>query len=77
MYTEISKSQFKARALEIFRQVERSGEPVIITDRGRPTLELRPHVEDTRAPLERLKNSLLRYDDPFAPVGENAWEVLS
>lgn len=77
MRTEISKSQFKARALEIFRDVERSGESVIITDRGRPALELRPYVADTRAPLERLKGSVLRYDDPLAPVGADEWEVLS
>jgi hypothetical protein len=28
-------------------------------------------------PLEELRGSLLRFDDPFAPVGENDWEVLA
>jgi PHD/YefM family antitoxin component YafN of YafNO toxin-antitoxin module len=31
--TTVSKSRFKAQALELFRQVERSGKPIIITDR--------------------------------------------
>ena len=34
----VSKSQFKAHALELFRQIEASGEPLVITDHGRPTL---------------------------------------
>jgi prevent-host-death family protein len=33
---KISKSQFKAKALELFRQVEATGEPLIITDNGQP-----------------------------------------
>lgn len=35
METRISKSRFKARALEYFRQVERTGQELIITDRDR------------------------------------------
>ena len=42
MSAPISKSNFKAKALEIFRQVEASGEPVVITDHGEPKLEVRP-----------------------------------
>lgn len=30
---EISKTEFKAKALEILRTVEATGEPVLITDR--------------------------------------------
>ncbi len=33
----ISKSDFKAHALEVLRDIEESGNPRIITDRGRPT----------------------------------------
>src|SRR2546423_10383847 len=29
----ISKSRFKAHALELFRQVEHTGQPIVITDR--------------------------------------------
>jgi PHD/YefM family antitoxin component YafN of YafNO toxin-antitoxin module len=45
---EVSKSQFKARALEFFRQVEASGEPVIVTDKGRSTIEVRRYKADQR-----------------------------
>ena len=76
---QVSKSRFKAQALELFRQVEASGEPLVITDHGRPTLEVRPYrsVRPDANPLEELRGSVLRFDDPFAPVGENDWEVLA
>ena len=38
---QVSKSQFKAKALEFFRQVETGGKPVVITDHGEPKLEVR------------------------------------
>src|SRR6185503_517101 len=41
----VSKSGFKARALEFFRQVEKSRQPVIITDRGKPVLKVVPFSE--------------------------------
>jgi antitoxin (DNA-binding transcriptional repressor) of toxin-antitoxin stability system len=72
----ISKSQFKAKALEFFRAVEDTGEPVIITDRGRATLELRRYTAEENSPLERLSGSLLYYDRPMDPVGEDDWEAL-
>jgi antitoxin (DNA-binding transcriptional repressor) of toxin-antitoxin stability system len=76
---QVSKSRFKAQALELFRQVEASGEPLVITDHGRPTLEVRPYrpVRPDANPLEELRGSVLRFDDPFAPVGENDWEALT
>jgi hypothetical protein len=36
----ISKSKFKLRSLEHFRQVEQTGEPLIITDHGRLVLKI-------------------------------------
>jgi antitoxin (DNA-binding transcriptional repressor) of toxin-antitoxin stability system len=75
----VSKSRFKAQALELFRQVEASGEPLVVTDHGRPTLEVRPYrpARSDAEPLEVLRGSVLRFDDPFAPVGENDWEALA
>lgn len=42
---QVSKSEFKARALEFFRQVEASGQSVIVTDHGRPAPEVRPYLK--------------------------------
>jgi antitoxin (DNA-binding transcriptional repressor) of toxin-antitoxin stability system len=38
----ISKWKLKAKMLEYFREVERTGEPLIVTDHGRSVLEIRP-----------------------------------
>ena len=38
----ISKGKLKAKMLEYFREVERTGEPLIVTDHGREVLEVRP-----------------------------------
>lgn len=76
MSVQVSKSQFKAKALELFRQVEASGESLIVTDHGQPKLEVRPYKPLSRNPLEVLRGSVLRYDNPLAPVGEDDWESL-
>ena len=76
MTAHVSKSKFKAKALEYFRQVETTGQPIIVTDNGLPTLEIRKIAASTVDPLELLKGSVLRYDDPFEPVGLEDWEVL-
>lgn len=76
MSTHVSKSQFKAKALEYFRQIEASGETLIITDHGEPSLEIRPVEKMKRDPMEILRGTVLRYDDPFEPVGLEDWEAL-
>lgn len=77
METEISKSRFKAHALEIFRRIESSGNPVIITDHGHPSLIIqRLSAGRTSHPLERLKGSVLHYHAPFDGVAEEDWEAL-
>lgn len=76
MHTQVSKSQFKARALEFFRHVEASGESVVVTDQGQPKLEVRPYKSSARSPLDVLRGSVLRFDNPTAPVSEDDWEAL-
>ncbi len=73
----VSKSTMKARALEYFRLVERTGQGVIITDHGRPVLKLLPDSADPSEALAALRGSVIRYDDPTEPVGLEHWEVLS
>lgn len=69
----VSKSYFKAHALELLRQVEATGEPLILTDRGRPVLVVQPYREEDG--LDRLKGTLVFYQDPLEPTGEG-WEAL-
>lgn len=76
METKISKSQFKAKALELFREIESTGEGLVVTDHGRPALEVRPYRSKEREPLAVLRNSVITYADPTEPVGEDMWEAV-
>lgn len=71
----VSKSDFKAKALEYFRRVQQSGRAIVITDRGVPVLRVVPYAERPEAFLEPLRGSVLRYDDPLEPVGVEDWEA--
>ncbi len=61
------------------RQVEHTGQAIIITDHGRPTLELRPYLADrvNDDPLICLKGTVLKYTDPTEPISEDDWDALS
>jgi len=62
----VSKSQFKAKALEYFRQVESTGREIIITDRGNPTVKIAPFREEPSEILCQIRDSA---------VGEGEWEA--
>ena len=70
----LSKSQFKPKALEIMRSVEQGGEPIIITDHGKPVLELKAYVSNDINPIERIKGSVVEFEEPFEPIADNEWE---
>ncbi|MEE9132072.1 MAG: type II toxin-antitoxin system Phd/YefM family antitoxin [Gemmatimonadota bacterium] len=76
MARTVSKSKLKARALEYFREVERTGRELIITDRGKPVLKIVPYREDPVEALKILRDTVVKYEGPTEPVGEEDWESL-
>ena len=68
---QISKAQFKAHALEVLKDIEESGQSIIITDHGRPTLEIRKLRQQEISPLELLKGSVVKYEKATAPVASD------
>jgi hypothetical protein len=74
---EVSKSEFKAKALEFFRAIEVSGENLIVTNHGKPTIEVRIFRPINADPLLILQGSVLRFEDPMDSVGTNDWEALA
>ena len=70
----ISKTEFKAHALEVLRDIEQSGKPRIITDRGKPTLEIRKLRQQEIPPLEVLKGTVVKYAAATEPVADDDWE---
>ena len=76
MEHSISKSKFKPRALEYFREVEKTGKTLIITDRGKPVLKIEPYFEEPSEVMKILSNSVIKYENPTDPVGLDDWESL-
>lgn len=74
---KLSKSQFKPKALEVMRHVEQTGETVIITDHGKPTLEIKQYQSRDTDPFDRLKGSVVDFQQPIEPIDGDLWEVAS
>jgi prevent-host-death family protein len=73
----VSKSKFKAKALEYLRAVEQCGEELVITDRGRPVVKVVPLNRDPDALLAPFRGTLIDYEEPTEPVASEDWEVLA
>lgn len=72
----LSKSSFKPRALEILREIERTGRELVLTDRGRPVVKIVPYRPEPDAARRALRGSVLRYESPTEPVAVEDWEAL-
>jgi antitoxin (DNA-binding transcriptional repressor) of toxin-antitoxin stability system len=70
----ISKTEFKAHALEVLREIEQTGQPRIVTDRGRPIREIRKLRQQKVDPFERLKSTVVKYKAATTPVADDDWE---
>jgi prevent-host-death family protein len=73
----VSKSEFRIRAHALMRSVQETGTPLIVTDRGKPVIELRAIRSPRDDALDLLRGSVLYYERPFDPVGDDDWEALS
>ncbi|WP_429525234.1 type II toxin-antitoxin system Phd/YefM family antitoxin [Paraburkholderia youngii] len=67
MERQISKALFKAKACELFRQVETLGGSVVVTDHGKPTIEIRRYTAGHTNPLDVLRSGIASFDPEPAP----------
>jgi len=70
----ISKSKLKAQMLRIFREIEKSGEEVIVTDHKTPVLQIRPvqkkmSVDEIFGPLQ----GQIEYREDINSPTEDEW----
>ena len=72
----VSKSQFKAKALEYFRIIQATGQPILISHDDKPVIKISPYNQNAEVDLQALFGSLIKYDDPTGPVGLEDWEAL-
>ena len=67
MEKRISKATFKAKACELFRQVEAMGETIIVTSHGKPTIEVRRYTSARNNPIDLLRAGIVYFDPEAAP----------
>lgn len=74
----MSTTEFKARCLEVLREVTRTGVPIVVTRRGKPVAQLASVVR--RSPAKRkplfgfLKGKIESRGDIIAPI-DVAWNA--
>ena len=75
----VSASEFQAKCLRIINEMADDGEPVTITNRGKPVAVLSPVRPEnaTRSIIGAMKGSVLAYDDPFGPAADpTEWNAV-
>lgn len=67
---EVSKGQLKARMLQIFRELERDGGELVVTDRGRPVLRIVPIARTGTAAevFGAFQGKAMFIEDPDVPT---------
>ena len=71
----VGAAEFKARCLELIDHVHDGHAEYVVTRHGTPVARLVPVAPATPASaFGTMQGTLLRYDDPFAPVPA-AWSV--
>ena len=70
MAKSLGAAEFKATCLRVIKQLGKDGEPVTITNRGRPVAVLSPApASGTRSSIiGAMRGSVLGYDGPFSPA---------
>lgn len=75
----ISKNQLKAKMLAIFREIERTGEAVIVTDRNRPVLKISP-LQSSKKGFQELFapfRGKMKYTEPLTNDTTEEWGDLA
>lgn len=75
MQKTISKSQLKANMLRVFREIESSGEALIVTDNNRPVLRIVPfnNEKSVQELFGDLQGQVVYYEDIDTPTIDE-WE---
>lgn len=64
----MAAAEFKAKCLALIDRVHDEGEAITITKRGRTVARLVPAGDDDERPWLRVRGTLQKYEDPFAPA---------
>lgn len=73
----VSKSKLKAKMPSVFREVEKMGETVIVTDHGKPTLKITPlpKSESLDSVFGKHRNSVVYHEDIMKQTSKEWSEI--
>jgi prevent-host-death family protein len=71
----IKASEFKAKCLALLDEVERTGDHLVITKKGKPVAEVVPHRPATRSLFGLFKGRMEILGDIISPI-DVEWEAL-
>lgn len=73
----ISKSKLKANMLRIFRDIEETGEEVIVTDHNRPVLRIQPIAQKKTVEevFGTLQGKVIYHEDINTPTTDEWGEL--
>jgi len=72
----VGAAEFKKNCLRILDEVERSGETVTVTKRGRPVAEVKPvKAAERRSIIGSMQGSAIRIGDILSPAYEQRWNA--
>ncbi len=77
---ELAISKFKATCLAVLDEVNRTGEPVLVTKRGVPVAQIipPPAPPKRKSRLGTMAGTAIMYDDLIEPASRpEEWEALS
>jgi prevent-host-death family protein len=74
----VAVSEFKAHCLSLFDEVARTGEPILVTKRGKPLARITPSGNSAvTRPQDTLRGSVSYEGDLLAPVvPPEAWSAV-
>jgi prevent-host-death family protein len=75
VFRTIKASEFKAKCLALIDQVADTGDPIVITKKGKPLVKLVPHRVPKRSPLGVWKDKVIIKGDIISPI-EVEWDAL-
>jgi prevent-host-death family protein len=75
MSRNIKASEFKAKCLALLDEVERTGDRIVVTKKGKPVADVVPHKSSQRNLIGALKGRGEILGDIVSPI-DVEWEAL-
>jgi prevent-host-death family protein len=75
MAKTIKAGEFKAKCLQLMDEVALTGEPLVVTKRGKPVARLVPAAKRRRSPFGFMKGRVRIVGDIISPI-DVEWDAL-